>query len=299
MGCIAPDRRPQRPAGVRARQVERVEEAAQPRPAAGRRPPPGPPAAGARCGPARRPARASPAGARPGPGAARPRPPGGGSGRAATRRPRAARARSAPARRRSRSGGAPPRRRSARPPGCGRAGCRRPAPRETSQAQLGAQLEASSRADQRRRRSPERPSCSSVASRSQRPDWSACHHSARSRSREVIRSRSSTRRGTSSGSARRRSGCTSRAVAQARHSGWSAPSCRRRATRPLSAHQGTAASGSIPTGDEVDAARPRSRRRRRLDPLLHERDRQQRGVGRRASRRRPARRRSGPGRRPG
>ncbi len=118
--------------------------------------------------------------------------------------------------------------------------------RETSQAQLGAQVEASSSADQRRRRSPDRPSCSRVARRSQRPDWSACHHRARNRSREVMRRRSSTRRGTSSGSARRRSGCTSRAVAHARQSGWSAPSWRRRATSPLSAHHGTAASGSTP-----------------------------------------------------
>ncbi len=118
--------------------------------------------------------------------------------------------------------------------------------RDTSHAQLGAHSDASSRADQRRRRSLERPSCSSVASRSHLPEWFACHHNARSRSRDVIRRRSSTRRGTSSGSARRRSGCTSRAVAHARHSGWSRPSCRRRATRPLSAHQGTAASGSMP-----------------------------------------------------
>ena len=164
--------------------------------------------------------------------------------RAGAARRRAARARSGPGRRRSRSGGGPPRRRCGRPPGSARGGCcrrgcaRRPMPSWAPRP--------------RPRPAPTSAGGGRWSGRAARA-WPAgpieplvaCHQSARRRSRAVMRRRSSTLRGTSSGIARRRSGCTSSAVAQARQRGWSSP--------------------SWAPGDQA-AERPPGDRGRRIDP---------------------------------
>ena len=58
-----------------------------------------------------------------------------------------------------------------------------------------------------------------------------------------------------------------------------APSCRRRATRPLSAHHGTAAERIDAGGDPLDQLLDGHVGARGLDPLLHQVHRQQGGVG--------------------
>ena len=70
--------------------------------------------------------------------------------------------------------------------------------------------------------------------------------SARSRSREVILSRSRMLRGASCGKPVRSSGCTRTLVAQARQMAWSVPSAALRATTPVSAHHARAACSPTP-----------------------------------------------------